>query len=84
MRHAHLNFRRPSELSSKNLVYDLPKLNANTCETCLKGKQSRLAFALDMPKRSNDALKVVHFDICAFEVSSLGRNKYFITFLMNI
>lgn len=56
----------------------------NTCETCLKGKQSRLAFALYMPKRSNAALKDVHFDIRAFEVSSLGGNKYFITFFINI
>lgn len=58
------------------------KLNANTftCETSLRGKQ--LAFASDMPKRWNDALKVVHSNIYGpFEVLSLGGSKYFITFV---
>lgn len=87
MRYYHLNFRSLIELSSNNLVYFLPKLNANilTCETYLRGKQRRMVFTSNMPKRSNYALEVVHYDICGpFEVSSLGGSKYFITFLMNL
>lgn len=34
------------------------------CDTCLRGKKRMLAFASHMAKRSNDALKVVYYDIC--------------------
>ena len=52
IRYNHLNFRILSELSSKNLVYGLAKFNTNTmaCETCLRGKQSRMTFASGMSK----------------------------------
>lgn len=53
-------------MRSMNLVYDLPKLNANTitCETYFRGKQSRVAFSSDMPKKLNDALEVMTYGIC--------------------
>jgi hypothetical protein len=58
MRYGHLNFISLSYLSTKNLVSGLPILDANkkTCETCLKGKKSRLPFVSEKPKRSKTAL----------------------------
>lgn len=73
MRYGHLNFRSLHELSSKNLEYYLPKLNANilSCEASLRGEHSRLSFTIDMSQRENNTLKVVHSNICGpFEVSS--------------
>jgi len=83
MRYGHLNFRSLSYLSTKNLVSGLPVLDASkkTCETFLKGKQSRLPFVSEKPKRSKAALEVLHSDICGpFEVPTIGGSKYFITF----
>lgn len=58
MRYGYQNFKIPSELSLKYLVYALPKLNTNTmtCETYLRGYQIRLNFASGISKRSNDEL----------------------------
>ena len=84
MRCGHLNFRSLSYLSTKNLVSGLPVLDANkkTCETCLKGKQSRISFVSEKPKRSKTALEVIHSDICGpFEVPTIRGSKYFITFV---
>ena len=66
LRYGHLNFRSSSHLSTKNLVSGLPVLDANkkTCETCLKGKQSRLPFVSEKPKRSKTTLEVIHSNIC--------------------
>lgn len=54
LRYGHLNFRNLSDLISKNLVYVLPKMNANimSCESCLRGKQNSLSFVSYMPKIS--------------------------------
>jgi len=66
LRYGHLNFRSLSELSSKDLVHGLPKLNVkkSICEICVKSNQSRLQFVSDAPKRASEALQVVHSDIC--------------------
>lgn len=62
MRHGNLNFRNLIELSSKNLVHYLPKLNANTMsyEAGLIGKQNKLSSTIDMSKRSNDTFEVIY------------------------
>jgi hypothetical protein len=81
MRYGHLNFRSLSYLSTKNLPSGLPVLDANkkNCETCLKGKQSRLPFVSEKPKRSKTALEVIHSDIYGpFEVPTISGSKYFI------
>jgi len=53
-----------------------------TCEVCLRGKQSRLPFVSEKPKRSKAALEIIHSDICgSFETPTIGESKYFITFV---
>jgi hypothetical protein len=84
MRYGHLNFRSLSYLSTKNLISGLPVLDAHkkTCETCLKGKQSRFLFVSENTNRSKTALEVIHSDICGpFEVPTIGGSNYFITFV---
>jgi len=84
MRYGHLNFRSLSYLSTENLISGLPVLDAykKNCETCLKGKQSRLPFVFEKPKRSKATLEVIHSDICGpFEVPTIGGSRYFITFV---
>lgn len=65
-------------------MHVLSKLSATsiTCEVCLRSKQSRAPFVIEIPKRPREALKVINFDICGpLEVQSLGGSKYFITFV---
>jgi hypothetical protein len=78
MRYGHLNFRSLSYLSTKNLVSGLPVLDAHkkTCEVCLSGKQSRLLFVYEKPKRSKIAPEVIHYDMCGpFEIPTIGGSK---------
>lgn len=56
-------------------MYGLPKPSARSipCEICLRRKQSIISFVAEVPKRSRDALEIMHFIICgSFEVLSLG------------
>jgi transposase InsO family protein len=48
----------------------------------MMGKQTRNSFKSEVPSRARNQLEVIHFDVCGpFEVSSLGGNKYFISFV---
>jgi hypothetical protein len=51
-------------------------------KVCMMGKQTRNSFKSEVPSRARNQLEVIHFDVCGpFEVSSLGGNKYFISFV---
>ena len=48
----------------------------------MKGKQPKLPFASEVAPRVKHALGVVYSDVCGpFPVSSLGGNKYFVSFV---
>lgn len=82
MRYGHLNFRSLTQLSEKEMVTGIPKIDIaeGSCETCLK-EETRLPFSSDVPIRERSTLKV-YSDICGpLEVPTLGGNKYFITFV---
>ena len=52
------------------------------CERCLTSKQPRNFFKSESPTRATEVLGVVHSDVCGpLEVSSMGGNKYFVTFI---
>lgn len=80
-----MNFRSLEYLQEDNeLLLRYPKLVIpnKACDTCLKGKKSTLPFSADVPMRVEAALQVVYSNICCpLEVPSIGRNKYFITFV---
>lgn len=51
-------------------------------EVCMKVKQPRLSFALEVAQRTKHALEVVYSNVCGqYEVPSLGGNKYFVSFV---
>lgn len=57
------------------------KVNMEPCETCLKGKQTRLPFQISR-SRSKDVLELVHSDVCGpMEVDSFGGSRYILTFV---
>ena len=48
----------------------------------LVSKQPRSAFGSYVPSRASDLLSIIYSDLCGpFEVSSLGGNKYFVSFV---
>lgn len=84
MRYGHLNFKDLSMLHTKNLVNGLPQIKNPqvVCERCLVSKQPRSTFGSYVPSRASDLLNIIYSDVCGpFEVSSLGGNKYFVSFV---
>ena len=84
LRFGHFNFISLNQLRSKDMVIGLPRIVVpeRVCESCMIGKQSRHNFNSYLPTRSIDLLHVIHFDVCGpMEVSSLGGNLYFLTFV---
>jgi transposase InsO family protein len=83
-RFGHLNFKSLRELGTNHMVSGLPiiKVPEKVCRVCMMGKQTRNSFKSEVPSRARNQLEVIHFDVCGpFEVSSLGGNKYFISFV---
>lgn len=78
----HTNSRNMSMI--QNGIGTGVKFNGNPetfCETCVRGKHSRLPFKQSNTK-TNEVLELVHSDFCGpVEVDSLGGSKYFLTFL---
>lgn len=83
-RFGHVSLDKLKKLQNGGLVKGLPQFTVTplpTCEPCLKGKQHKLPFELSQIVY-NRPLQLVYSDVCGpMEVYSLGRNKYFITFI---
>lgn len=80
----HLTFRSLNQLVTQENETSLPKLSMleKMYEGDFDGKQPRNSFKSHLLVRSSSVLEVVHSDICGpFEVTSLGGNKYFISFV---
>lgn len=57
------------------------KENLETCEVCIKGKQSQKPFQMSS-SRSTEVLQLVHSDVCGpMRVNSNGGSRYFLTFI---
>ena len=84
MRYGHRNFKDLSMLHTKNLVNGLSQIKNPqvVCERCLVSKQPRSTFGSYVPSRACDLLNIIYSDVCGpFKVSSLGGNKYFVSFV---
>ncbi|WVY95960.1 hypothetical protein V8G54_028111 [Vigna mungo] len=84
LRFGNLNFKDLQQLSSKEMVSELPKITqpSKECENCLIGKQTRRPFKKQLEPRSKERLKVVHSDVCGpIEPSTVTGNRYFVTFV---
>ena len=62
----HLNYRSLGHLSSKKLVCGIPKIMKpeKSCEVCMKDKQPKFSFVLEVAPREKHALGVVHSGVC--------------------
>ena len=84
LRYGHLNFHSLKLLTSKELVYGLPKVQEqkDICEGCAKGKHAREKISKGNAWRAHYPLQLVHSDICGpMQTKSLGKSSYFITFI---
>ena len=79
-----MNFKGLNQLQSLKLVEGLPRIRVpdKICERCLTSKQPKNFFKSESPVRATEVLGVVHSDVCGpLGVSSMGGNKYFVTFI---
>ena len=82
-RYGHLNYQSLAMLSKMNMLDGLPwiKLNTNTCEGCMVGKQHRDTFERST-RRAKKSLELVHSDFCGLmSPTSKGGARYILTFI---
>ncbi|WVZ59800.1 LOW QUALITY PROTEIN: hypothetical protein U9M48_009898 [Paspalum notatum var. saurae] len=65
-RFGHLNFRGLRRLAQEEMVRGLPQIEHvdQVCDSCLAGKQRRLAFPTEAKYRAAHKLELVHGDLC--------------------
>ncbi|GAA0186910.1 hypothetical protein LIER_34198 [Lithospermum erythrorhizon] len=83
-RFGHLNFRSLKEMTTKEIVQGLPKIDVinEVCEECQLGKQHREPFPSKSNWCSQSPLELVHTDLCGpIQVSSLRGSRYFLLFV---
>ena len=84
-RYGHLSLKNLRLLRDQKLVKGLNFQSDDhfeVCEGCAQGKQIRATFPREPATRAKDVLDLVHSDVCGpMEETSLGGNKYFITFI---
>lgn len=79
----HINEIDLKKMAKDNLMYGLNLNNEDmeTCETCIKGKLSRLPFVRHDDLYTIDNLEIIHSDVCGpFECDTLAGSKYYVTF----
>lgn len=79
---AHLNA-RSMHLMKSGMVNGMNFDNSQykSCETCVKGKQTRLPFPKKSENRSKEILGLVHTDLCGpMPCASYGGSRYFLLF----
>ena len=77
----HMSEKGLQVLAKKSLIPFAKGTSLNSCDHCLFGKQHRVSFSNTSAKKSN-LLDLVYSDVCGpMDVESLGRNKYFVTYI---
>lgn len=82
---AHLNAADMKTMTTRKMVDGLDKIDVGTnddfCESCVKGKQTRLPFNKVNVKRSSRILELVHTDICGpMSEKAWNGARFFISF----
>ena len=83
LRFGHLNFQSLENISKRNLVNGLPHIHHSDqlCEACIFGKNHRIPFVKEH-WHAKFPLELVRTDVCGpMNISSVGGNKYFLTFI---
>lgn len=79
-RMGHLNPTYLKQLRQTATRIDFDDINMHQCEVCVSGKQVQQTFPRNN-KRASRLLELVHSDVCQMEDMSIGKAKYFVTFL---
>lgn len=80
-RFGHLHFRALHELGARNMVHGIPTIaHPNQfCEGCTIGKMHRTPFPRSSTYRAEQALELVHGDLCGpITLATTSGNKYFL------
>lgn len=82
----HLNIVDIKKLVDRKMVDGLDKVKlaneADFCEPCMFGKQTRLPFTKKKEIRSNRILELIHSDVCGpMSQSAWDGSNYFVTFM---
>ena len=75
----HLGTDAMKTMIGKELVIGIPKLKVEkeTCESCLRAKQTRHSFPAATSYRASKILELIHGDLCGpITPSTIGRNRY--------
>ena len=76
----HISRERMERLIKNEILPNLNFTDLNNCVDCIKGKQTK--HTKKGATRSTQLLEIVHTDIWRpFDVSSFGKERYFITFI---
>lgn len=77
---AHQNIPYVKDVLKKHNVKMESEADATTCESCLKGKMSRLPYPVSN-NVSSSTCEIIHADTCGpMEVPSIGGSRYFAIF----
>ncbi|CAB3260082.1 unnamed protein product [Arctia plantaginis] len=71
-------------MAKDNLLYGLKLTNEkfDICETCIKGKFTRLPFERHDELYTTEALEIIHSDVCGpFECETMAGSRYYVTFI---
>ena len=79
-RMGHLNATYLKQLRQMAIGVDFENTQTHQCEICVTGKLVQKPFNLNS-KRATSILELVHSDVCQVEDLSIGKAKYYITFL---
>jgi hypothetical protein len=61
---------------------DYVKGDAEICENCIVGKQTRMPFVATGKSRASDLLELIHSDLCGpMEIPSWGNSRYILSFI---
>lgn len=83
-RYNHLSFSTLTKICKEHMVRGIPNIKKQdqVCESCVFGKHHRNPFPSGIARRADQPLGLVHTDLCGpMRVTSLGRNRYFLTFI---
>jgi hypothetical protein len=77
----HLNFGSMSQLSSLNLILNLPIVKYSKCQSCVQSKQPRKPYKA-VEERHLALLELIHSNICEKNgVLTEGGQRYFMTMI---
>ncbi|KAI3813170.1 hypothetical protein L1987_17887 [Smallanthus sonchifolius] len=81
----HLNFDSIRQMTQKNLVQGIPKINhaSQICDACLLGKHSRAPFPKQAKFKSSEALDLVYGDLCGHISPPTHSGKKYIFLLVD-